>query len=279
MKTMKYAFVCLVLAVTSLFQMQAASAAAPNILDGQGSYKIYYGAPNNRILAQLGSYDFVIIEPYHYSSEQIKQIQENGTLVFGYISTMEAANWNTVLMAKMEPGDFFYRGGEKVRYTQWDSYLMDIASVHYRQVLMDEIKMQIAEKGFDGIFLDTVGDIDDEHGNNITVLNEQRQGMKELLEGIKQQYPSMALIQNWGFETLKTTTAPYVNAIMWENFNYRAVAKDAWSLNRIKDLQQLQQSYGLEVLTVSFAQQAQSAQFAKKHGFIHYHAGRGYDRW
>ncbi|WP_162144555.1 endo alpha-1,4 polygalactosaminidase [Ectobacillus panaciterrae] len=249
----------------------------PNVLNSMKSYKIFYNAPNSQIISQLGTYDFVMIEPYHYTAEQIQKIKASGTRVFGYISTMEAANWNQQLMAQFEPQDYFYRDGEKVHFAQWDSYLMDIASPHYQQILMSEIEKNIAAKGFDGIFLDTVGDIDNEHSG--TVLQTQREGMKMFLKGIKETYPGMALIQNWGFETLKTTTAPYVNAIMWEDFNYSTVAKDQWSLDRIQDLQTLHSQYNIEVLTVSCAEKTKSTQLAQKYGFIHYHTNRGYDIW
>ncbi|UOY92221.1 endo alpha-1,4 polygalactosaminidase [Ectobacillus sp. JY-23] len=277
MKVVKFLF-CVVVALAAFWpSIGKVQASLVNPLKGAKTYKIFYNAPNKRMLSQLATYDFVIIEPYHYNATKIQQLQAKGTKVYGYISTMEAASWNQELMKRFAAKDFFYRGGKKVHYAEWDSYLMDITSVHYRGILMEEIKKHIVEKGFDGIFLDTVGDIDNEHTGS--VLLQQRQGMKTFLQGIQKKYPNLSLIQNWGFATLKSTTAPYVDAIMWEGFHYKSVARDEWSLNRIRDLHALRKQYEIEVLTVSSAEKEKSTLLAKQNGFIHFHTNRGYDAW
>jgi hypothetical protein len=276
-KVVKF-FLCVVVVLAAFWpSVGKGMASSSNMLKDAKSYKIYYNAPNKRILSEMTNYDFVIIEPYHYTAAQVKQIKAKGTKVYGYISTMEAANWNQELMKRFAPEDFFYRNDQKIYYPEWDSYLMDITSVHYRGVLMEEIQNHIAQKGFDGIFLDTVGDIDNEHKGD--VLLEQQQGLKTFLQDIQAKYPHLSMIQNWGFGTLKTTTAPYVDAIMWEDFHYKKVSRDGWSLDRIRDLQLLRKQYGLEVLTVSFTEKGKSALFAKQNGFIHFHTNRGYDVW
>ncbi|MFD1735146.1 putative glycoside hydrolase [Bacillus salitolerans] len=254
-----------------------------NALEGPlstvNSYRIYYHVPTSTIMEEMQKLDLVIIEPYHYTKEQIEFIQSKGTLVFGYISTMEVANWNKTLVEKLRPTDYFYRNNEKVYFPAWDSYLMDITSEHYREILTGEVEAQVAKKGFDGIFLDTVGDIDDQHYHDQALLKEQRTGLKQFLASIKELYPNKLLIQNWGIDTLMTTTAPYVDGIMWENFNYKHVAKDEWSLTKVNELKKLQEAFWFEVFTVSSEMRKKSRKYSQKQGFINYYTENGYDSW
>lgn len=274
---MKRSFL-VVLAAGLVLSPLSTSAQSSHPLSNVQSYKIYYDSPTEAVLNKMQAYDAVMIEPVFYTKSQIETIQQSGTLVYGYINTMEADNWNTALISQLEESDFFHRDGERVYYPEWDSYLTDITSDHYQQVLLAEIEKQVADKGLDGVFLDTVGNIDNEHCGS-DVLDDQRAGMAVFLQEIRRQYPSLSLIQNWGFGTLSTTTYPYVDGIMWENYNYSSVAKDQWSLDRMQDLKQLRQETGLEILTVSFSQKSKSQRLAESHGFIHYHESSHYNAW
>ncbi|MYL37440.1 endo alpha-1,4 polygalactosaminidase [Halobacillus litoralis] len=267
-----------VLTAGLVFSPFPAFAQSSNPLSNVQSYKIYYDYPTDAILNQMQAYDAVMIEPVLYTKDQIETIQQSGTLVYGYINTMEADNWNTALISQLEESDFFHRDGERVYYPEWDSYLTDITSDHYQQVLLAEIEKQITAKGLDGVFLDTVGNIDNEHCGS-DVLDDQRAGMAVFLQEIRRQHPSLSLIQNWGFGTLSTTTYPYVDGIMWENFNYSTVSTNQWSQNRIEDLQQLQTETGLEVLTVSFTEKTKSTNYAASKNFKHYHESSHYNAW
>jgi hypothetical protein len=57
------------------------------------------------------------------------------------------------------------------------------------------------------------------------------------------------MIQNCGFDTLRTKTA-YVNGVMWGRFHYGVVNKDDWPKQRIQELHKLQETYNLTVFTV-----------------------------
>ncbi|WP_231572141.1 putative glycoside hydrolase [Pontibacillus halophilus] len=243
------------------------------------SYKIYYDPPNKRILTEMQRYDVVILEPLFYTSEQIDTIRQSGTLVYGYINVLEADRWNTAFINRLEESDFFHRNGKRVYYEEWDSYLTDIASTHYQEVLLEEVNEQIVSKGIDGAFLDTVGNIDNEHGQQVELLEQQREGLRLFLQQIKEQHPTLSLIQNWGFQTLKTTTYPYVDGIMWENFHYASVSNDEWSQERIKDLTALQDKQDITVLTVSMEEEHESRSYANSLGFTHFHTSEGYNSW
>lgn len=243
------------------------------------NYKIFYDSPNKNILREMKNYDVVIIEPVYYTKQQVKYIQRKGTKVYGYINAMEADRWNEALYTQMEEKDFFHRGGSRVYYKQWDSYLMNMDEEHYQQVLMNEVAKQVHAKGCDGVFLDTVGNIDDEHENNPETLREQRVAMASFMRSIKEKHPQLAIIQNWGFDTLSTTTYPFVNGIMWEGFEYSAIVGDEWAQQKIAKLKKLRKKHKIQVFTVSAHEEEESRRYAESQGFCHFHSPRGYNVW
>ncbi|MBS2970039.1 endo alpha-1,4 polygalactosaminidase [Metabacillus sp. KIGAM252] len=253
--------------------------AANGVFDDVKTYKIFYDAPTPAIINKMKAYDLVIIEPLLYTKTQIETIKANGTKVFGYINSMEADNWNTAFLQKLQPADYYQQSSQKYYIQQWDSYLMNMSSPHFRQLLLSEIEAQVYSKNMDGVFFDTVGNIDDYFSGNPDELAKQRAGLEELLKSVKNTYPSLGIIQNWGMETLKTTSAKYVDAIMWENFNHNVVSKDAWSKNQMSDLKAIQKETGLKVLTVSFEQHSKSEWYSLQQGFLHYKATKDFNRW
>ncbi|WP_394554617.1 glycosyl hydrolase [Priestia aryabhattai] len=242
------------------------------------NYKVYYGPPTRTLLDKLKKYDMVIIEPSYYSKSDIKTLKEQGTLVFGYLSTMEINNWNTRIIKQTIPDDYFYKNGKKVFFPKWDSYLMNISSHHYQKILLGQLKSSIVNKGFDGVFLDTVGDIDNQQMDKNNLVRQQK-GIVLFCKSIKNQYPSLLTIQNSGFPTLKDYTIPYIDGVMWESFSVPKVSTDAWSLKQIKILNQLQKDFSLVVFTVSSENKSQSSSFAKKNHFINLHSNKNYSKW
>lgn len=243
------------------------------------SYKIFYNMPTDKIIKDMEGYDLVIVEPIWYTTEQIETIQSNGTKVLGYINVMEADTWNTPLMDQMQETDFFYRDGERIYFPKWDSYLTDIASKNFRKILMREIQKQVVNKELDGIFLDTVGDIDDVHLDYPNDLAEQLDGLEELLKTIERTYSNVPVVQNWGIETLERTSAPYVEGFMWESFNYTEITSDSWSMEMLERVNTLKEQYDIAVLTVSDQEEAESRDLAEANGYIHYHEPTYYDTW
>ncbi|MET3727039.1 hypothetical protein ABID52_000620 [Fictibacillus halophilus] len=241
------------------------------------NYKIYYSAPTDRILKKLKEYDLVVIEPQLYSKEQVQYLQENGTIVLGYISVMETPTWNELRSELLAEHDYFKRNGAKVHYEQWDSYLMDIASNHYHQVLIDEMERQVSSKGMDGVFFDTVGNIDNEHlEQNAVIYKNQLDGLLAFLDKSHQNFPNLLMVQNWGMETIQHTHK-YMDGFMWEGFDYSEVSKDEWAQVQIEKLKKIQQLGKTQVLTVSTKTEHKSKNYAKKFNFLHYHDKKSYD--
>ncbi|RSK28320.1 glycosyl hydrolase [Bacillus sp. HMF5848] len=244
------------------------------------TYKVYYDEPTKRVIKQMNRYDVVIVEPLYYTKELVDEIQSQGVKLYAYVSVMESDSWNNNRMSKIEETDYFYKNGEKVHFEKWDSYLMDLSSEHYQDVLFNEVNEQVIEKGFTGIFFDTAGDIDDQfyYTDQIEYVK-QAESYVQLLERVTEQFEDVSIIQNWGIHLFREYSHQYVDAIMWEGFDSQVVSKDQWSLDRIQELKELQKTHDFQVLTLSFNNGKQSKKFSNSNQFIHYHEKNHFNKW
>ncbi|MFP3917479.1 endo alpha-1,4 polygalactosaminidase [Lysinibacillus telephonicus] len=232
------------------------------------SYKIYYGEIDDSKAEQLSNYDMVVIEPHETTKEHVSEIKEAGTIALGYISIMELQTWDEEFVEKVKDSDYLLDDGERVYVEDWDTYLMDITNPHYQQLLLDEIEEEIIEKQFDGILLDTVGDIDDFYHDDEEMASYLRNGYVELLQSITDKHNELLLLQNWGFETLETSSKDYVDAIMWEDFDKNRLKTSKWGQDWIQYFQTLESEENIAVFTVT--PDTKSFKYSKKYGFVPY---------
>lgn len=237
-------------------------------------YSLYYGNPTVQAIAKLKKKDLIIIEPQLYTREQIQDIQSNGTIVIGYLSVMESPTWNKLRMEELRSQDYFLQNGERMHFPKWDSYLMDLRQDHYRELLLSEIGISIANKGFQGIFLDTVGDIDD-YIKDAAAQTQTREAYTTFLQQVKTSYPELSIIQNRGFDTLDYSAA-YIDALLWEDWraNWK---KDAWTKVRVKRLQE-EQKKGMTIFSITLNKESSPGREARKLNFLHMNAPDGYTK-
>lgn len=224
-------------------------------------YKIYYGEANKKVIKELSQYDMVIIEPYAFTKKQIEQLKQSGTIVLGYVSVMELEDQHRSQVVK---SDYYYQNNEKMRIEQWDTYIMNLQETHYRDILLTKVEEQIVEKGIDGVFLDTVGDIDDYFYDQPTVQKQFRDAYVTFLKEIKEIDSNLILVQNWGFPTLKSASLNLVDGVLWEDFNQEVISKDEWSQDWIRYFKK----YKNQLVTFTVTPNKQSKAYSKKIGFI-----------
>lgn len=227
-------------------QSQAVSAAA--LLEDVQSYTIYYGEPSERAVKQLSRHDLVVLEPRLWSEAQLRLLQDRGVRVYGYLSLLEQHE-TSALHALAEPADYLWIEGERDWRSEWRSWSMNINSENYRELLRQDYRSQILDKGLDGVFLDTAGNVDDGIWN-AAVSDSQRDGVVSFIRELRAAHPAKGIIQNWGLGALKDRTAPDLDGILWENFSPQTAAQDEWCQNRIAELNLLR-GEGLTVFTAN----------------------------
>ena len=244
-------------------------AAAATSLLGCQSYTIFYGSPTPAAIAKLRLYSLVVIEPRLWHPAQVHTLQQHGTKVLGYLSVLEQ-HASSLLLPQAEPEDYLWLNGERDFRSAWQSWSMDITSAHYQTLLLADYEQQIVYKGLHGVFLDTVGNVDDALWDQ-EVSDLQREGVAQFIAALRARYPTRSIMQNWGLTQLKDRTAPYIDGLLWENFVPQVVSNDRWSQDRMQELGSLQ-ARGLAVFTsvvgINAKQKPLFKQLNRRHGYV-----------
>lgn len=193
------------------------------------SFHIFYGTPDREKIIKLAEQDAVIIEASAFQKKDINILKEKNVKVFGYVSLMQLENWNKELKKHIQDTDYAQLGGERIYIKDWDTYVMDIREESYREALLWKVDKYIYDQGLDGIFFDTVDDLDYYFRDHPSLLQEMRDGYRVLLSEIKKQYPHIMIIQNRGFDTYKAVSSGLVEGVLWEGFDAVDVANSQWA--------------------------------------------------
>ncbi|MCM3790859.1 endo alpha-1,4 polygalactosaminidase [Domibacillus indicus] len=195
------------------------------------SFHIFYGRPDQEKLEDLAQQDAAIIEPTAFTKEDLSFLRKKNVMLFGYVSLMQLENWNEELKQHVAPSDYWLQEGERLYVPDWDTYVMNISEPHYRDVLMHKISTEIVEKQMDGIFFDTVDDLDYYFRDDLAAKKAMQAGYKQLLDEVKSAYPDLLIIQNRGFESYKAVSRKKVEGILWEGFDKQDIEKSDWAQN------------------------------------------------
>lgn len=147
-------------------------------------------------------YKYLIVESKHYFPSSIRVFKSQNEKVFAYISLGEvnesAPHYNELKKLTL--------GKNKI----WNSHYLDLSKKKTIETLM-LIVDEIFAKGYDGLFLDNF--------DNYTIhgpQKEQKAGIIELMQLIKNKYPKKMFIQNAGLELIPETNS-FVDAIAVES--------------------------------------------------------------
>lgn len=232
------------------------------------SFSIFYGEPTQQKLEELRKKDAVILEPIAFSEQDISFLKKSDVKLFGYVSLMQLENWNEELKKQISDSDYASIDGERIYIKDWQTYVMDVRESHYRQALLWKIKTYIVDQGLDGIFFDTVDDLDYYFHQHQQIQVEMRAGYVTLLKEIDTQYPGLMIIQNRGFETLESVSHPFVDALLWEGFKAKDIKESQWAKNWLHYLKKEQWKRRIQVFTV--VSDDESYNLSKKYRFPAY---------
>lgn len=174
------------------------------------SFTVYYGQPK---IHTLSTYDIAIVEPSYYTKEDIWSLQQKKTLVIAYVSVMEVRE-DDPLFIQLNREDFIYQSNKPMKQETYGTYLLNLGSSHWRSIIIKRIGELFLKEGYDGVFLDTIGDAEMAHLPEPWI---HLHAATQFVKDIRKWFPHMVLIQNNGLEILCQHTAPYLDAIVWEN--------------------------------------------------------------
>ncbi len=248
------------------------------------NFSVYYGRGMNNDLESAG---LAIVEPAGQSVESIKKLQASGTIVVAYQSVIEIDE-RSKDFCLIKDTDFLKIDGKALTNDSYGTYLLDIRSKNWSEILHHKIGKLLLELGYDGIFLDTMGDIE---YNVITpsCFNSLIIEASNFARRLKMDFPDKLFIQNNGLQKLCLYTAQFMDAICWENpyvdyFNNPQLFKLI-----IKRLEMMQGKWNIKILLLVeknsndaydrntlkiFMEELET--IAKNKGFLLYSASRNY---
>lgn len=236
-------------------------------------YVVYYGNVDPFIIKLLSQKDLTVLEAEQVTSQQVDQVKSNGGISIGYIPISEVNKNDTYFLSLLEPQDFLYESGVRKESNSGGSYVLDLESSHYQEVLIGLMEDRVMKKGFDGVFLDTVDNIS--YYFPPERYEQQIAGFENVLSSFKDKHPEGLILQNRGFELGYEFSYEYIDGIMWEGLRSYEGNIDKWYQIAADQLSSLQEQ-GILVFSIIRGYKTDDElrkiiSFAKSKGYINYY--------
>lgn len=249
-----------------------------NPLNHINNYRVFYGRPEKDYKNSFKAYDLLILEPSFYNEVDLKELRvDSNQLYFGYLSVMEVSHWDADLLERMDINDYLKINGKRYKKEGSTNFIGDIRSKSYRKLLMTLIGKRIVDKGFQGVFLDTVDWIDYFEYNDKALSEAFKKAYEIFLKEVNETYPDLFIIQNRSFDTYESFAKSYVHGIMWENFEYKKIFNE--DLSRTIYLMKNKWLYGNQVLTISHQEYEKNKLWNKRLSWVFMPSYNSYSRW
>lgn len=260
------------------------SSKAGNKIANYESYMLSYYHLGRTNVSNLKRYDMVILEPRNAneSPDHLETLRNSGTDIYAYQSIMGLDNPS--IKNRLNSEDYITINGERPTHKYFKYEFGDIRSENYRNVLLDVLFEDVLSKGYDGVFFDTLDDVNRdvfrENRNPETgqrIRKELIEGYVEFLKLAKEKYPGLSIIQNRGFEVYQAGGAKYVDAIVFENFRHEDFSdgKLDWLVNGLQGSADDSNSI---ILALSYENPDVNYELAKKYNWIYTYYNSGNDR-
>ncbi len=205
------------------------------------SLVVYYGSGR---ADQLRQYDVAIVEPAGQSAA-VRGMKDAGTIVLGYLSVMEMPS-GAAEQAVVTTDDYLYHQGSPVVNHEYGGSLMDLRSPRWRRLVLRRASAILAQ-GYDGLFLDTIADIEYPCWGW-----ELRVGLigaaAEMVERLRRAHGDCLLVQNNGAQQLIGQTYRYLDGVCLENASLDEVGR---VLDYLSQLPRYQSATAPRLLLVS----------------------------
>ncbi len=171
------------------------------------SWACYYGSEDRT--AQLSGFDLLVSAP---GGQDPALLRANGAKVLAYVSLGEVE----------ENGPYYDEAKELgllVRHNEnWNSWVVDVRSPKWRELLFTRIIPDALSAGYDGLFFDTLDSPIDMQRRDPDKYKGTERSCVDLVRTIKENFPKLLLCQNRGFEIVRRT-APYLDYLLIEGLS------------------------------------------------------------
>ena len=201
---------------------------------------------------QMQSFDMAILDPDRHFAHPDRE--KGKPILIGYVSLGEAESYR-----------FYWERVKDRPWILWENpdwkgnYLVDVRSDEWRTLLIDNVIPAVMEKGFRGLFLDTLDTAVSLEERESKKYSGCRAAMVGLIQEIHKKYPDLLLISNNGLELLPQT-APFLSGVLVEDIHsmpdfekggYKEVPPEDRQ-EKVRLLKQMMEKYSLPVFIVDY---------------------------
>lgn len=229
------------------------------------NFALYYGWGGEE---PLSHFDLAIVDPGGRDADGVKRLKQRGSIALGYLSVLEVPR-----RSGLPPANVLRFNGAPVEKTEFQNWILDPRSPQTLRRFKEDAE-KVLHLGYDGFFLDTIGDIEDRRFPP-PFMAELVPAAARLVSELVRQFPGRVVVQNWGLHHLLPLTASLLDGVCWEDFPYAQVGPVPSIHSGIRVLNNFQDQTGLRVLALNHsltgpetAQDARAA--AQRCGFIWY---------
>ena len=191
------------------------------------SWCLYYGGPVSNLVERLAGYDLAVLDPAALgdaAKPAIDDLHRRGRRVLGYFSAVEVAPWHG--HRGRVPDAWLIRGADGAPWLPWagsgvgwsENRAASLAEPGWRALLADLVEREVLGAGCDGVFLDTLEDLDRDELPEAERAR-QREGLALLLDDLRRRRPDAPVFANRTLgATLDAVAAHGAAGVCWEDF-------------------------------------------------------------
>jgi hypothetical protein len=195
---------------------------------------------------ELSLFDIAIVEPSARDRTSLQIIRKNGTVVLAYVSAMEVHQWSDEFKF-LKSSDYLKSGGQPMINHNYGTYIADLRSKTWKNLLYHKIGRLLLSSGYDGIFVDTIGDIESPQINE-GLKDELAITAAEFFSQIKEISKDSIIVQNNGLEKLCLYTSGIIDGICWENPPFAIKDSRLWVRQVLERIERVRAESRLKIM-------------------------------
>lgn len=240
-----------------------------NPLNAIKNFIVYYGVVSPKDVPRISVYDLAIIHPFGATDDVLSQLRSSGTLLYAYVSAVEIEKYDDFKNSLMIDDAYLYDKGEKFFKHEFGCYGGDILSKSYQNILLRIIKERIIDKGYSGVFFDTLDDIESMQDHDSA--KAQSKGYIIFFKKLKKRYPELSIIQNRGFSLFEQGSSVYIDALLFEDLNFQEANTKEYYKNLVNNLSSIAAKSNCRIMAVSHNHRNENYAFCKDLNWLYYY--------